>query len=101
MLRCPARLEGDPPPTVESAVLRIEPRPDPVIDDQAQAAYSAFVIAAFGLRRKQMRRVLRTLFALSAADADRMLVNAAIEPEARPEVLSPEDFARLFALARS
>ena len=90
-----------PPPKVQSAVVRIEPRADPVIGDQAQPAYSAFVIAAFGLRRKQMRRVLRTLFALSADDADRMLSLAAIEPEARPEVLRPEDFARLFALRSS
>jgi 16S rRNA (adenine1518-N6/adenine1519-N6)-dimethyltransferase len=90
-----------PPPKVESAVLRIEPRPDPVIGDDAQAAYSAFVIAAFGLRRKQMRRVLRTLFALSAADADRMLIRAAIDPEARPEVLSAHDFAKLLAVRHS
>jgi 16S rRNA (adenine1518-N6/adenine1519-N6)-dimethyltransferase len=90
-----------PPPRVESAVLRIEPRPDRLIGDDAQAAYSAFVIAAFGLRRKQMRRVLRTLYSLSAADAERMLVSAGLEPEARPEVLSPEDFGRLLLLAEA
>ena len=42
-----------PPPRVESALLRLVPRPDPVVTDDEQPDYSAFVIAAFGLRRKR------------------------------------------------
>ena len=42
-----------PPPPVESAILRIDPTPTPAVTDAEQAGYAAFVIAAFGLRRKQ------------------------------------------------
>lgn len=84
-----------PPPKVESAVIRITPRPDPVIAPEKEARFSRMVQDAFGLRRKQMRRVVRTLFSLGAEDATALLGKAAIDPEARPETLSPQDFARL------
>jgi 16S rRNA (adenine1518-N6/adenine1519-N6)-dimethyltransferase len=85
-----------PPPTVESAVIQLVPRLDPVVSDSDQPSYSAFVIAAFGLRRKQMRRVLRTLRHLSPDDADRQLAAAGVAPDARPEVLTAEQFAKLW-----
>lgn len=84
------------PPRVESAILLVTPRADPVIALADQAKFSAFVIAAFGLRRKQMRRVVRTLTARTPDDADRVLRTAGIDPEARPETLSDARFAALF-----
>lgn len=84
-----------PPPKVESAVIRIIPRPDPVVRAEREEVYRTLVQAAFGLRRKQMRRVLRTIRSLSAAAADEVLARAGIEPETRPETLTPDDFARL------
>lgn len=89
-----------PPPKVESAVLRITPRPDPLIGAEEEEAYRALVVGAFGLRRKQMRRVVRTVYDLSADDADAVLLRAGIAPDSRPEVLSPDDFARLLRAAR-
>ena len=85
-----------PPPGVESALLRVVPRPEPLVSDAEQADYSAFVIAAFGLRRKQMRRVLRTLWALTPAAADALLAGAGVPADARPEVLTPQQFVDLF-----
>ena len=84
-----------PPPKVESAVLRITPRADPVLAEEEEEAYRTLVMAAFGLRRKQLRRVVRTIFALGAEAADRVVAHAGLDPEARPEVLTPTDFARL------
>jgi 16S rRNA (adenine1518-N6/adenine1519-N6)-dimethyltransferase len=84
-----------PPPAVESAILRITPRTDPVVPASAEPAFRALVQDAFGLRRKQMRRVVRTVASLDADAADRALVVAGIDPETRPETLSAEDFARL------
>jgi 16S rRNA (adenine1518-N6/adenine1519-N6)-dimethyltransferase len=84
-----------PPPQVDSAVIRVTPRADPVVAPELEARYRAFVLAAFGLRRKQMRRVLRTVAGLPAEDADRILAAADIDPEARPETLTPDAFARL------
>lgn len=84
-----------PPPKVESAVVRIEPRPEPVVASNEEAAFRRFVLDAFGMRRKQLRRILRSLWSLSAEASESALVAAGIDPEARPETLSPEDFARL------
>jgi 16S rRNA A1518/A1519 N6-dimethyltransferase RsmA/KsgA/DIM1 with predicted DNA glycosylase/AP lyase activity len=47
------------------------------------------------MRRKQMRRVLRSLYAIDAVAADALLAATGIDPEVRPETLSPEQFARL------
>jgi 16S rRNA (adenine1518-N6/adenine1519-N6)-dimethyltransferase len=90
-----------PPPKVESAVVRIDPRVDPVIGPEDEARFRRFVQDAFGMRRKQMRRVLRELFDIPAERAADVLAAAEIDPAARPETLSPEQFARvLVALSR-
>ncbi len=90
-----------PPPKVESAVLRITPRADPVLAEGEEDAYRTLVQAAFGLRRKQLRRVVRTVCNLGAAAADVVVNAAGLDPEARPEVLTPEDFARLLRASRT
>lgn len=84
-----------PPPRVESAVVRVDPRPDPVVSEDEEDPLRRLVIDAFGMRRKQMRRVLRSLWNASAEEADAILARANVDPAARPEVLSPEDFARV------
>jgi 16S rRNA (adenine1518-N6/adenine1519-N6)-dimethyltransferase len=87
-----------PPPKVESAVVRLTPRATSLVSLESLPAFRAFVQAAFGLRRKQMLRVLRTVRGISAEDAGALLERAGIDPVARPEVLTPEAFARLFGL---
>jgi 16S rRNA (adenine1518-N6/adenine1519-N6)-dimethyltransferase len=84
-----------PPPKVESAVVRITPREDPVITEAEEEPFRLLVQGAFGLRRKQLRRVLRTLWDLDAVAADAVLARAGVDGDARPEVLSAEEFARL------
>jgi 16S rRNA (adenine1518-N6/adenine1519-N6)-dimethyltransferase len=84
-----------PPPRVESAVVRVTPRPDPVVKPGEEEPFRTFVQAAFALRRKQMRRVVRTIAAKSAGDAERALVASHIDPDARPETLSPAQFHAL------
>ena len=84
-----------PPPRVESAVIRITPRADPVVAASEETAFRRLVQDSFGLRRKQMRRVVRTVAGLDADRAEAALRAAGIDPELRPEVLGPADFARL------
>jgi len=84
-----------PPPSVESAIVRLTPRPDPVVEQSLEPDFRALVQDAFGLRRKQMRRVVRTVAHLGVDAADQVLAAASIDPECRPETLSPGDFARL------
>src|SRR6185369_50452 len=50
-----------PPPKVESAVVRVTPLESPVITGGEQPSFRRFVQDVFGLRRKQMRRVVREL----------------------------------------
>jgi 16S rRNA (adenine1518-N6/adenine1519-N6)-dimethyltransferase len=84
-----------PPPKVESAVVRITPLATPLVSEEEQRPFRLLVQGAFGMRRKQMRRVLRSLYAIDAAAADRLLAETEIDPEVRPETLSPEQFAKV------
>jgi 16S rRNA (adenine1518-N6/adenine1519-N6)-dimethyltransferase len=85
-----------PPPRVESAVVRIDPRGDPVVGPAMEAGYRRFVQESFGMRRKQMRRVLREILEISADVAAELLAAASVAAEARPETLSPAEFAALY-----
>lgn len=84
-----------PRPKVDSAVLRLTPRADPLVAPEEEGDFRRLVQGAFGQRRRQMRRALRTIAGLSADEASEVLASAGIEPDVRPEMLSPGDFARL------
>ena len=84
-----------PPPKVESAVVRITPLDEPLVSAGEEQALRKLVQGAFGMRRKQMRRVIRTLRSLDAVAADHVLGQAGIDPEARPETLSVAQFVKL------
>jgi len=84
-----------PPPKVESAVVRITPLGSPLVTPAEEDPLRKLVQGAFGMRRKQMRRVIRTLRSLDAAAAESQLERAGIDPEARPETLSVQQFVRL------
>jgi 16S rRNA (adenine1518-N6/adenine1519-N6)-dimethyltransferase len=90
-----------PPPKVESAVVRIVPLDEPLIEAGEEERFRTAVQGMFGMRRKQMRRVVRSLFNLDVERAEDVLRRAGIDPEARPETLSPADFARLLRLVPS
>jgi 16S rRNA (adenine1518-N6/adenine1519-N6)-dimethyltransferase len=85
----------NPPPAVDSAVVRLVPRTDPVIEAPLEARVRSFVLAAFGLRRKQLVRVVRTVSHLDAVQALEIVTACGLSPEARPETLSPAGFATL------
>jgi 16S rRNA (adenine1518-N6/adenine1519-N6)-dimethyltransferase len=78
-----------PPPQVESAVARLVPlgADKPAIADLA--LFARIVAAAFGQRRKTLRN------ALAPIASEAQLRNAAIDPRARGETLSVEDYVRL------
>lgn len=84
-----------PPPKVDSAVIRIIPSITPVVSGAEEASFRVFVQAAFGFRRKQMRRVLREIWSINAEVAEAMLARAGVEAAARPETVSPVQFATL------
>lgn len=85
----------NPPPKVESAVLRLTPLEHPLITAAEEGPYRLLVQGAFGMRRKQMLRVMRELWSLDPREAAAVLERAGIVPTDRPEVIPPEGFARL------
>ncbi len=78
-----------PPPAVESAVVRLVPHVEPVVDAAHAAHFGEIVRRAFSVRRKTLRNGLR-----GYVDAD-TIAAAGIDPGIRPEQLHVEDFARL------
>jgi 16S rRNA (adenine1518-N6/adenine1519-N6)-dimethyltransferase len=80
---------------VDSAVVRVTPRASPVVAPGMEEPFRTFVQAAFALRRKQMRRVVRTVASRSASAAESALASAGIDPDARPETLSAAQFHSL------
>lgn len=86
-----------PPPKVDSAVIRIVPRSDPLINADEVDPFRRFVQALFGQRRKQIGGILRSVSDRSAE----VLLELGIDPRARPETLSPELFVALFRAVSS
>ena len=79
----------DPAPKVDSAVVRLIPRPPAELDARNEAKFSALVAAAFSQRRKMLRNTLRDFF------AEAELAGLGIAPTARAEALSVADYVRL------
>lgn len=85
-----------PPPKVESAVVRLTPKPQPLIGLSELRGLRTFVQAAFGQRRKQMQRVLRSVRGLTPQQALDVLGVVGIDPKKRPEEVSPGQWAALY-----
>jgi 16S rRNA (adenine1518-N6/adenine1519-N6)-dimethyltransferase len=82
-----------PVPNVDSALVALERR-DPPPTTASREEVFAVVDAAFGQRRKMLRSALAGL-AGSAEAAAQALTAARVDPQARGERLSVEDFARV------
>ena len=78
-----------PPPKVDSAVVRLVPRPPAEIGIDDPRRFADVVRAAFGQRRKTLRN------ALQQACGDDAIVEAGIDPGLRAEQLAVADFVRL------
>ena len=85
-----------PPPEVDSALVRITPRENPMLPDTEAPRFRRFVVGIFGFRRKQISRGLRELGGWAAEQAGSCLASTRIEGSRRPETLNPEEFLALF-----
>jgi len=77
----------DPPPKVESAIVRMMPIRQPLACEKKNL--EQVVTAAFSQRRKVIRNSLGGLF------TEQQLMDAGIDPEARPETVSVDGYVRL------
>jgi 16S rRNA (adenine1518-N6/adenine1519-N6)-dimethyltransferase len=92
VLRPVARSVFWPVPNVDSVLVGIERRADPLAADPDQVAEA--IDASFAERRKTMRNAVRRL-GLDLAAAGRVLDAARIDPSVRPEELDAAAFVRL------
>ena len=81
-----------PPPKVWSSIVAFKPRPAPLGPAINEETFSALVRQAFSQRRKTLRNTLKGICSES------VILEAGLDPKARPEQVSGEGFARLAAL---
>ena len=79
----------DPAPKVDSAFVRLIPRPPEELSARDEARFSALVSAAFAQRRKMLRNNLKGVL------GDTGFEQLGIAPTARAEELSVEDYIRI------
>lgn len=86
-----------PVPGVDSTVVAL--RPDASHAEDTDRTLRALTRAAFGMRRKQLQKILRTApgYGLDAEAAIRTLEGVGIRPEDRPETVAPATFIELAA----
>ena len=78
----------DPPPKIDSTVLRLTPKKQPLRASN-QRGFAAIVAAAFGQRRKTLRNSLKALV------QPEHFAHANIDPSLRAEALSVEQYVTL------
>ncbi len=89
-----------PPPKVDSAVVRIEPRAVPLVEPDERLGFRRFVSGLFGQRRKQLARATRIVSGRSASAVTELLDSLDLAPSVRPEVLTPHELVSLFRALR-
>ncbi len=77
----------DPPPKVESAIVRMIPIAQPLPCDESKL--EQVVLKAFSQRRKVIRNCLAGMF------AEQELIDAGVNPQSRPETVPLEQFVAL------
>lgn len=80
-----------PAPRIESALMRLTRR-DRLGTKSAE--FSRFVARLFSFRRKTLKKAL----VQAGYDAEQMLTQTRLDPQARPEVLSPDNLLTLFVV---
>ncbi|RLK48958.1 16S rRNA (adenine(1518)-N(6)/adenine(1519)-N(6))-dimethyltransferase RsmA [Microbacterium telephonicum] len=86
-----------PVPNVDSVLVGFERDETPRGTDAERRRVFSIVDAAFGQRRKMLRQSLAGAVAESAAAASEVLTAAGVDPTARAEQLTVDDFVRIAA----
>jgi 16S rRNA (adenine1518-N6/adenine1519-N6)-dimethyltransferase len=84
-----------PAPKVDSAVIRVDLYPEPLIPVGRLKAFFRLAKAGFSQKRKTLRNSLSAGLAIPAAEAANLLSAAGIDPMRRAETLSIEEWGRL------
>jgi len=86
-----------PSPNVDSAILRVELHPQPVIPSDGLDTFFALAKAGFSQKRKTLRNSLSGGMRIAPAEAESLLTAAGLDPMRRAETLSLEEWGKLTA----
>ena len=86
-----------PVPKVDSAVVRLDRRPEPAVPGVTSEAFFRVAKAGFSQPRKQLRNSLAAGLRLAPAAAEAWLTAAGIDPQRRAETLTPAEWGALVA----
>ena len=81
-----------PVPKVDSAVLRIDVYPAPLVPTQFLEIFFRYIKAGFGQKRKTLRNSLSAGLHIPPAEAESLLTRAKIDPKRRAESLGIEEW---------
>ena len=84
-----------PPPKVDSQVVVLRTRNNPLITPEDQRDFFRIVKAGFSAKRKKLRSSLSGGLRIDKIVAEELLKNAGISPDARAEDLAIDDWRRL------
>jgi 16S rRNA (adenine1518-N6/adenine1519-N6)-dimethyltransferase len=84
-----------PPPDIDSAILRVDLHPRPIVPSQLVGPVFRLARAGFAQKRKKLRNALAAGLALEPAEVEPRLRAAGIDPSARAETLGLADWQRL------
>jgi 16S rRNA (adenine1518-N6/adenine1519-N6)-dimethyltransferase len=84
-----------PSPRVDSAVVRIEIYPEPLISNPLLPVFFKLIKAGFGQKRKTLRNALSAGLKTSPSDIEAVLNQAGVNPQRRAETLSLEEWGNL------
>jgi 16S rRNA (adenine1518-N6/adenine1519-N6)-dimethyltransferase len=91
----PARL-FEPPPKVDSQIVSLTLRPQPLFKNLDEKLFFQIVKAGFAGRRKKLRSSLAAGLRLSKPDADTLLKKAGLNGDRRAQELSLKDWHKLY-----
>ncbi len=84
-----------PPPKVDSQVVIMNMRSELLVSREDERLFFRVVKAGFSAKRKKLKSSLASGFHLEKSDSERVITKAGIDPDARAEELSIEDWKRL------
>lgn len=87
-----------PPPKVDSAVVRVDLYPEPVIPSAQLEAFFRLAKAGFSQKRKTIRNSLAGGLALKPDEVEQLLLAANIEPRRRAESLNLDEWGELTSI---
>ena len=84
-----------PPPKVDSQIVILKVRDEPLVSDDDNAAFFKVVKAGFSAKRKMLRSSLAGGLRMAKSEVETLLEKSKINPTSRAEDLSIADWIRL------